>query len=324
MSPPDVTVVIPTYNRPALLRRAVASAWAQEQVSLEVIVVDDGSMPPVTASDVPQGVIVTRNGASGGVVSARNLGVQQARAPWIAFLDDDDWWAPDHVHRLLTAVTRAKAGFAYAATWNVDLANDQAVLRLAPSPVGLVSQLLHANAIGTPSCVIVNRSLYLSLGGFDGRLSVVADWDLWIRLAGAADAAVSPVATVAYAAHDANMSLDLPRLIDEFKRLAACHASLCERDGIRFGDPGFSRWIAQLHRRQGRRRSAAAWYLRSARAPGRRLDAVRAVGVLVGERAMRMASRGAPASQEVPPGWLAGSWSGRAARPGLRPTLSRQ
>jgi hypothetical protein len=113
------------------------------------------------------------------------------------------------------------------------------------------------------------------------------------------------------------MSLDLPRLIDEFKRLAACHASLCERHGIRFGDPGFSRWMAQLYRRQGRRRAAAAWYLRSARAPGRRLDVVRALGVLLGERTMRMASRGAPASQEIPPGWLAGSWSDAQLAQGL-------
>ncbi|HEY2441392.1 MAG TPA: glycosyltransferase family 2 protein [Solirubrobacteraceae bacterium] len=310
MSSPEVTAVIPTYDRPQLLRRAVASAVGQERVALEVIVVDDGSTEPVAPADLPDGVIIARTGGSGGVAAARNLGVERARAPWVAFLDDDDWWAPDHVHRLQSAAERANAGFAYAATWNVDLANSQAVMRPAPPPGGLVSQLLRENAIGTPSCVMIDRSVYLSLGGFDGRLSVVADWDLWIRLAGAAAAAVSPVATVAYAAHDANMSLDLPRLIDEFKRLAACHASLCERDGIRFGEPGFARWMAQLYRRQGRRRAAAAWYVRSARVPGRRLDALRAVGVLLGERTMRIASHGSPPSQAIPPSWLAGGRSG--------------
>src|ERR1700756_285138 len=258
-SPPEVAVVIPTYNRPQLLRRAVASAVDQEHVTPEVIVVDDGSTPPVTSSDLPDGVVVAHTGASGGgVARARNLGVRQARARWVAFLDDDDWWAPDHLARLLAAAEAARAGFAYAGTWDVDVACRQAVLRPAPSPAGLKSELLRQNAIGTPSCLMVSRDLHLSLGGFDGRLSVVADWDLWIRLASAARGAASSPATVAYAAHGDNMSLDLPRLLAEFKRLSDRYAGVCRAEGIRFGDPGFPRWMAQLHRRQGRRRPAAA------------------------------------------------------------------
>ncbi len=311
-----MAVVIPTYNRPQLLRRAVASAVGQEQVAAQVIVIDDGSTPPVTADDLPDGIVVAQTGASGGVAAARNLGVERARAPWIAFLDDDDWWAPDHLWRLLSAATAAEAGFAYAGTWDVDVACRQAVLRPAPSAVGLVSQLLRQNAIGTPSCLMARRDLLLALGGFDDRLSVVADWDLWIRLAAAANGAASPSASVAYAAHGENMSLDLPRLLAEFKVLSARHRALCRTEGIRFGDPGFPRWMAQLHRRQGRRRESAAWYLRSARVPGRRADVVRAIGVLLGERAMRLGSQAPPPASVIPPAWLAGMWSEGRSAPG--------
>ncbi len=304
MPPPEVTVVIPTYNRPELLRRAVASVLDQERVAREVIVVDDGSTRRVTEDDLPAGVTVVRNGGSGGVAAARNLGVERAAAPWIAFLDDDDWWARDHLHRLLKAAAEAHADFAYAATWNVDLDGGRATMRPAASPVGLASQLLHENAIGTPSCVMISRSLHRALGGFDTTLSPMADWDLWLRMADAGTGAVSPAATVAYAAHGANMSLDLRRLIDEYRRLARRYAPLCEREGIRFGDPGFARWMAQLYRRQGRRRPAAVWYLRSARVPGRRSDAARAGGVLLGERAMRLGRKRLESPHSVPPAWL--------------------
>jgi glycosyltransferase involved in cell wall biosynthesis len=309
VSSPELTAVIPTYNRPELLQRAVASAVRQNRVALEVIVVDDGSTRPVTPAELPDGVIVARTGGSGGVASARNLGVERARAPWIAFLDDDDWWAPDHAHRLQSVADRTNAGFAYSATWDVDLANSQAVMRPAPCPTGLVSQLLRENAIGTPSCVMIDRALYRRLGGFDRRLSVVADWDLWLRLAQTATGAVSRAPTVAYAAHADNMSLDLPRLLNDFNRLSLRYVSLCEQEGIRFGEPGFSRWMAQLHRRQGRRRSAAAWYLRSARVSGRRLDVMRALGVLLGENAMRLGRRDPAVPPVIPSGWLSGRWS---------------
>jgi hypothetical protein len=153
--------------------------------------------------------------------------------------------------------------------------------------------------------VIVQRSLYRELGGFDPSLAVVADWDLWIRLARVVRAVPGPAATVAYAVHDDNMSLDIPRLLHEFRRLARRHSEACRRHGIRFGDPDFPRWIAHLYRRQGRRLRAAEWYLRSARVPGWRLDALRAVGVLLGERFMQLGRQPPVAPSVTAPAWVA-------------------
>lgn len=303
--PPEVSVIIPTYNRPALLRRAVTSALTQGGVGVEVIVVDDGSSPRVMSSALPADVTIARTGGSGGVAAARNLGARLARSPWLAFLDDDDWWAPDHVRRLLSAATASGAGFAYAGRWIVDLATGAAELSPALPAEGLASRLLHENVVGTPSGVIVRRSLYLEVGGSEPSLAAMADWDLWIRLADVARGVAGPVATVAYGVHDHNMSLDVPGLLCEFTRLAERHGAACQRNGIRFGEPGFPRWIARLYRDEGRRAQAAAWYLRSARIPGQRLDAVRAVGVLLGERVMVLGQRPRPAEGVPVPAWVA-------------------
>ncbi len=303
MTEPVVSVVIPTYDRPALLRRAVASAVTQERVSVEVVVIDNGARMAVDPTTLPDGVVV-QTASTGDVAGARNLGVETSTADRIAFLDDDDVWAPDHLHHVLTAMTAASADFGYSATWSVDLFGDRAVRRPAPPAAGVDRLLLRENVIGTPSCVVVDRALLQAVGGFDPRFAIVADWELWIRLANAGVAVDSPAPTVAYCTHEGNMSLDLERLLEEFGRLSASYGPLARRHGLSFGDPGFPRWVAHLHRRQGHRSAAAAWYARSARRPGQRSDAIRALGMLLGERAMRIGATGPRAAGGRAPAWV--------------------
>jgi glycosyltransferase involved in cell wall biosynthesis len=93
-STPDVSVVIPTRERPHLVTRAVRSALAQTMASIEVIVVvdgpDDATHAALDTIEDPR-VRVVRIGAP----NARNVGVREAAAPWTALLDDDDEWRPD-------------------------------------------------------------------------------------------------------------------------------------------------------------------------------------------------------------------------------------
>jgi glycosyltransferase involved in cell wall biosynthesis len=95
---PDVSVVIPTFGRPALVLRAVRSALAQTLESIEVIVVVDGPDDQLTEAalatinDIRLHVI--KLPAQGGAPNARNVGVRAALAPWTAMLDDDDEWLP--------------------------------------------------------------------------------------------------------------------------------------------------------------------------------------------------------------------------------------
>jgi glycosyltransferase involved in cell wall biosynthesis len=102
MAKPEVSVIVPTCNRRAMVQEAIAGVLAQQQVSLQLIVVDDGSTDGTwdalveTAKRLPPGSVMDllRHQSRRGVAAARNAGVELARAPFIAFLDSDDLWQP--------------------------------------------------------------------------------------------------------------------------------------------------------------------------------------------------------------------------------------
>src|SRR5918994_6933731 len=95
---PRVSVVIPTRNRRELLLRTLASVLAQENVDIAVVVVDeassDGTGDALTSLAEPR-VSVVRHATPLGVAAARNAGLEHVDTDWVAFVDDDDVWAPD-------------------------------------------------------------------------------------------------------------------------------------------------------------------------------------------------------------------------------------
>lgn len=112
-----VSIIIPTYNRPALLQRAVASALAACPGDGEVIVVDDRSDTAVKAlrdvHDHPRIRILTNTGDKG-AAGARNHGVAQALGEIIMFLDDDDVMVADYPKRVLAAAQGGTADWGFA------------------------------------------------------------------------------------------------------------------------------------------------------------------------------------------------------------------
>ena len=107
---PEVSVVIPTLNRPALVQRAVRSALAQTVPNIEVLVVIDGpdssTREALRTVDDPRLRVIERENR-GGAPSARNHGVAEARAEWTALLDDDDEWLPDKLALQLAVAKEA-------------------------------------------------------------------------------------------------------------------------------------------------------------------------------------------------------------------------
>lgn len=98
----QVSVVLPTRDRWTLAEDALHSALGQQGISVEVCVVDDGSLRPAPPGfgDDPR-VRLFRHDRSQGVASSRNRAIHAARGKWVAFLDDDDVWAPWHLQCLL-------------------------------------------------------------------------------------------------------------------------------------------------------------------------------------------------------------------------------
>jgi glycosyltransferase involved in cell wall biosynthesis len=309
MTRPTVSVVIPTRDRWAFARRAVAAASAQEGVDVEVIVVDDGSAEGGREQLANLGddrVRLVRNQASAGVAVARNRGIDEARGDWVALLDDDDLWAPRKLEAQLAVAAAAGADWAYCASLVVD--RDRRPLRLSidpPDPATVATELLRRNVIPAGSSNVVARAETLrGIGRFDERLHQLADWDCWLRLAVAAPAAVAPEVLVAYTEHPGNMLLtDAGQVMRELDYIAEKHRERSREAGLQFDRLAACRWIAWAQRRAGLRRQAVATYLRGAvvhRSPG---NVVRAVAAGVSERLMKD-----PAPVSAPPTapeWLA-------------------
>jgi glycosyltransferase involved in cell wall biosynthesis len=197
--PPAVSIILPTYNRLTYLQEAVQSVLDQTAGDWELIVVDDGSTDESVAWLESLGeprVSVVREQHTGNRSALRNLGVERARAEWIAFLDSDDRWHPEKLQRQL-ALQRANPRYRWSYTGYgfIDATGSPLMLQPAnkpwPAHSGWILEqevALKAN-IALPS-VMLDRALFREAGGFDETFSWAEDHELWFRLAERAECGV--------------------------------------------------------------------------------------------------------------------------------------
>jgi teichuronic acid biosynthesis glycosyltransferase TuaG len=183
----SISVVIPTYNRSALLLAAVRSALDQSLPPLEVLVCDDGSTDGSREAVAALGDARVRCfdcGRNGRPAAPRNRGLREARGEWVAFLDDDDVW---HAGKLEIQAAHLDRGFE-AVSSNARRLDahglDQGPLLETPPPSAGVRELLARNWVIT-SAALARRRLLLDCGGFpeSGALGAVEDYALWLRVA---------------------------------------------------------------------------------------------------------------------------------------------
>jgi cellulose synthase/poly-beta-1,6-N-acetylglucosamine synthase-like glycosyltransferase len=182
---PRVSVIIPTFNRAALLPAAVESALAAGD-DLEVIVVDDASEDetPRVCAGLPR-IRYLRLGRNTGVAGARNAGVLASRAEFVTALGDDDLRLPgslDAQARLLEA--SPEAAFCYGRVLVADARREQSASEVMPArcPAGdIFWELLEQNFVPDLS-VVARRDKLVEIGLFNPELSGAEDWDMWLRL----------------------------------------------------------------------------------------------------------------------------------------------
>jgi glycosyltransferase involved in cell wall biosynthesis len=308
---PEVSVVVPTRNRWALLERTMASALAQQDVALELLVVDDGSTDETAArlaELVDPRVRVLRLDRGGGPARARNAGLAIARGTWVAFLDDDDLWAPCKLRSQLDAAALEGATYAYGAAAIFDHDGGVREVIAAPDPGTVRREVLSRNVIpGGCSNLIARTEAVRAVGGFDERLWTLADWDLWIRVAQTGPGAACPDILVGYRRHPGSMVLrGAADAVAELTLLMAKHRELARSVGARLRSSATYRYFARAHRRAGRMRHAARLYLAAARSDHRPGDLLRAIVVLLGPVGSWLSGvrRGTPSEPVVPPPWL--------------------
>lgn len=185
---PGVSVIIPTRNRKHFLRRALDSLLQQNYPNLEIIVVDDGSTDGTDELIAEYGnqIRYFHFEVNQGPSAARNYAFEHSKNPYIAFLDSDDYWAPNRLSTLMSAWKEAPESCGIIAN-DISLFDDEdrhfAPKRLSDLKSGPITteQLLLRNRFA-PSAAMMSREAYQRCGGFDDCLLASEDRDLWIRV----------------------------------------------------------------------------------------------------------------------------------------------
>ncbi|MCP8939773.1 glycosyltransferase family 2 protein [Alsobacter sp. SYSU M60028] len=196
-APPHVCVVTAAHNVADFIGETLASVLAQSLRDIEIIVVDDGSTDATAEVAAGLGdprirVISTPNR---GVSAARNRGLAECRAPYVLFLDGDDLLTPDALERMAAALDeRPRCVAAVALLAKIDLSGRPLG---RPDPARLPSrdilrQLVGRNFIVNGGAICMRTHAARAVGGFDPRLRLGEDWDLWCRLAALGEFAMMP------------------------------------------------------------------------------------------------------------------------------------
>ena len=181
---PEVSVIIPTYNRRAMLLEAIDSVHAQSIREFELIVVDDGSTDG--SAEHLKGLAKTariERIEHRGPAAARNHGVALARAPLIAFLDSDDLWLPAKLERQL-AFMRANPDCAISQTNEIWIRNGRRMnpgVRHRKRAGDIFIDSLRTCLISM-SATMMRAGLFRSLSGFDETMVAAEDYDLWLQI----------------------------------------------------------------------------------------------------------------------------------------------
>jgi hypothetical protein len=235
-------------------------ALAQEGVDIELVVVNrlGPKRAPESLPELrdPRAVVLSNAGLAG-LTADRNRGLRAAHADWVAFLDEGDLWAPEHLADLVGACAAAGADFGCSACWV--LGEDRQIhgYRATPRPAEHDAALLSGAHVPSPSVVVARRTLVQRGGGFDEWLDPLAPWDLWIRWSRCAEA---------WQAHDVPTAAVTPPappdrrvLRAELRELGRRYGRDAREAGARFGDAygtsdpaptvepqGSAPWLARL------------------------------------------------------------------------------
>lgn len=181
---PQVSVIIPTYNRADMVGEAIESVLNQDFSAFELIVIDDGStdQTPDLLRSYGHRIIAIRR-ENKGVSAARNLGISHASGELIAFLDSDDLWLPGK----LTAQVdffRLNPASLICQTQEIWTRNGRRVnpKHRHEKRSGMIFEPSLALCLVSPSAVMIRRSLFDFVGRFDENLPACEDYDLWLRI----------------------------------------------------------------------------------------------------------------------------------------------
>ncbi len=188
MSKPQVSIIIPTYNRENLIIKALESVFMQTFQDFEILIIDDAS------TDNTEKIIQELHhdkiryyklAVNGGQCIARNYGIQRAEGEYIAFLDSDDIWLPEKLELQIECFKKGseKLGCVYGYSYTYDaILNETSLIQFQYYRGNIHKNMLKGFCPPTPSLFMVKKQALIEHNGFDEKLITFVDLDMWLRL----------------------------------------------------------------------------------------------------------------------------------------------
>jgi glycosyltransferase involved in cell wall biosynthesis len=183
---PQVSVIIPTYNRCNALKKAIQSVFNQTYQDFEILVIDDGSTDPTpkylsTINDLRFHFVTF--GINRGGNTARNEGIKLAQGEYLAFLDDDDCWISTKLEKQIQCIKSDNIDLCYTGL-NVYTFKEKLIKYVYRKPKynDPYKSIMNDNFLGGSSSIFVKKQCVKEVGCFDTNLPALQDWDLLIRL----------------------------------------------------------------------------------------------------------------------------------------------
>lgn len=193
---PTVSVIIPTYNRANLLERAIRSVLSQTYRDFEIIVVDDASTDNTQEmlkerfkQEIDYGMLrIIRNETSLERSRSRNEAMEISKGEYIALLDDDDIWLPDHLESAVRFLKMEKdVGCVFSNFFLIPSESpSNAQLMFTDMANGKNNQYRKfciTGKLGLPCTAVFKRSAYELVGGFNAEISCYEDREFFSRIA---------------------------------------------------------------------------------------------------------------------------------------------
>ena len=257
---PEISVIIPTYNRFEMLEKALNSVLSQNFNDFEIIVVDDASTDNTNArlqggfkAEIEKGTIrYIRNEKNQGRSACRNTGTKLARAHLIAFLDDDDFWLPEHLNSLDNFMDEHKnIGLAFSNWETIDEQTQKKTIGIKETKTGtgdVYLKLMLRALIGYPSTGIVRKKVFEQTDGFNVHLPPREDWELFTRCAMKSGIGFIDTTTVQISVHAGSYSRDKVQWVITTEAAWNSITAAAQEYGIKLGNTLISERALRLSR----------------------------------------------------------------------------
>lgn len=223
---PQISVIIPTYNRANTLTRAIDSVLAQKFNDFELLIVDDGSTdntPEIVQSYQKQDQRIRYiSKENGGVATAWNLGVAESCAPLVALLDSDDEWLPDKLDSQLAYFQTLPDNTPACVTdYRIVDAQGNRIMDVRNSNNNSHTLILRGIGLTQGSTMLIRKEAHQSVGPYDPQLRRAQDWDWLLRFSRHYHMAIMPEILT----HYSNTSVTSPLV--QLQSLITLHDKHC-------------------------------------------------------------------------------------------------